>query len=114
MPHGTRDSRQTDGMLNVLAVVVALIGLIAAVAHDGYLALLMSAARKRAGGGPIAQYVRSRFPVAGATTAVALLALLLTNGGNFADVLAIVAGAGSGAVASQALKGTRERYRTGS
>ena len=100
-------------MLHLLAVVVALIGLVAAVAHDGYLALLVSAARKRAGGGPVAQYVRSRWPIAGATTALALLALLLTNGGGFADVLALLAGGGSAVVATQALQGTRQRYRTG-
>ena len=96
-----------------LVAVIALVGLVAAVAHDGYLALLASAARKRAGGGPVAQYVRSRWPIAGVTTAVALLALLLTSGGAFADVLAVLAGAGSGAVASQALQSTRQRYRTG-
>jgi len=100
-------------MLNVVAVIVALVGLVAALAHDGYLALLGSAARKRAGGEPVAQYVRSRWPVAGVTTGVALLALLLTSGGAFADVLAVLAGAGSGVVASQALQRTRQRYRTG-
>jgi hypothetical protein len=100
-------------VLNLLAVLVALIGLVAAVAHDGYLALLLSAARKRAGGSPVAQYVRSRFPIAGVTTAVGLIALLLTSGGAFADVLAILAGGGSGVVAFQALQSTRQRYRTG-
>lgn len=100
-------------VLHLLAVVVALAGLVAAVANDGYLALLGSAARKRAGGSPIAQYVRGRWPVAGVTTAVALLALLLTGGPAFADVLAILAGGGSGAVAMQALQSTRQRYRTG-
>lgn len=100
-------------VLNVIAVVVALAGLVAAVAHDGYLALLQSAARKRAGGGPVAQYVRGRLPIAGVTTAVALLGLLLTSGGAFADVLALIAGVGSGVVATQALQSTRQRYRTG-
>ena len=112
--HGRPISRQTWGMLlHLLAVVVALLGLVAAVAHDGYLALLASAARKRAGGSPVAQYVRGRWPIAGVTTAVALLALLLTSGGAGADVLAILAGAGSGVVANRALQSTRQRYRTG-
>jgi hypothetical protein len=100
-------------VLNVLAVVIALIGLVSAVAHDGYLAMLASAARKRAGGGPVASYVRSRWPIAGVTTGVALLSLLMTSGNAFMDVLAIVAGAGSGVVANQALQQTRQRYRTG-
>lgn len=96
-----------------MAFVVALVGLLAALAHDGYLALLGSAARKRAGGSPIAQYVRSRYPIAGVTTGVALVALLLTSGGGFADVLAIIAGGGSGLIAYQALQSTRQRYRRG-
>lgn len=100
-------------VLDLVAVVVALLGLLAALAHDGYLALLGSAARKRAGGSPIAQYVRSRYAIAGVTTGVALLALLLTRSGSFADVLAIIAGGGSGLVAYQALQGTRQRFRGG-
>lgn len=100
-------------VIHLLAVVVALAGLVAAVANDGYLALLQSAAKKRAGGLPVSQYVRSRWPVAGATTGLALLALLLTSGPAFADVLAILAGGGSAMVATQALQGTRERYRSG-
>ncbi|HEY0641241.1 MAG TPA: hypothetical protein VGD67_26735 [Pseudonocardiaceae bacterium] len=100
-------------VLHLLAVIVALAGLVAAVANDAYLALLSSAARKRAGGAPVAAYVRSRWPIAGGATAVALLALLLTSGGGVADVLAIMIGAGSAAVATKALDGTRQRYRTG-
>jgi len=106
-----------DGMgavLNLVAVLVALVGLLAALAHDGYLAMLGSAARKRAGGSPIAQYVRGRYVTAAVTTGVALLALLMaSNGGAFADVLALIAGGGSGVVAFQALQNTRQRYRSG-
>ena len=100
-------------MFGLIAVIIALAGLVAALAHDGYLAMLGWAANRRAGGEPIAQYVRSRWVVAGGTTAAALLALLLTSGGGFADTLAILIGAGSGAVATKALQGTREKFRTG-
>lgn len=100
-------------MLNLIAVVIAIAAVLATLAHTGYLALLSSAANKRAGGAPIAQWVRSRWPVAGVTTAGALIAMVLTSGGGFADVLAVVLAAGSGGVAVKALQSTQERYRTG-
>ncbi|HEV7831727.1 MAG TPA: hypothetical protein VGP04_23420 [Pseudonocardiaceae bacterium] len=100
-------------VLNVIALLVALAGLLAAAAHGGYLAMLGSAANRRAGGDPISQYVRGRVPVAGVTLAVALLALLLSTGGTVADILAILAGAGSGVVSYQALQTSRTRYRSG-
>jgi hypothetical protein len=64
-------------------------------------------------GGPVNQYVRSRVPVAAVTLGVSLLALLLAAGGPVADILAILAGAGSGMVGYQALQSTRTRYRSG-
>ena len=100
-------------MLNLIAVIVAIAGLLAALANVGYLALLNSAARKRAGGTPVADYVKSRWPIAGATTGAAILAWLFTYGGAFPDVLAILLGAGSGAVATKALQSTQARYRSG-
>lgn len=104
----------TGVMLELIAVIIALAGLVAALAHDGYLAMLGSAASRRAGGEPIAQYVRSRWMVAGGTTAAGLLALLLSStSAGFADVLAILVGAGTAGVATKALQSTRERFRTG-
>lgn len=101
-------------VLNIIAVLVALGALLGALANGGYLAMLGSAATKRAGGDPVAQYVRGRVPVAAATAGLALLAVLLSMGGPVADVLAIAAGAGSGMLSYQALQGTRARFRSGS
>lgn len=100
-------------MYNAIAVIVALAGLLAALANGGYLLMLGSAAGRRAGGEAVSRDVRGRAPVAGVTIGGALLALLLISGGGFADTLAIIAGAGSGAVAYRALQDTRQRYRSG-
>ena len=102
-----------DWLVNLIAVIVALASVLAALGHVGYLAMLNNAAGKRAGGAPVAQYVRSRWAVAGGTTAAALFAWLLTAGGPGLDILAMIVAAGSGVVATKALQSTRDRYRTG-
>ena len=100
-------------MLNVIAIIIAIAAVVATLAHAGYLAMLNSAANKRAGGAPIAQYVRSRWPVAAVTIAGALLGWIFTNGGDFLDVLGILLAGGSGVTAVKALQSTQQRYRTG-
>ncbi|WP_328606295.1 hypothetical protein OG943_41210 [Amycolatopsis sp. NBC_00345] len=100
-------------MINVIAIIIAIASVLAALGHVGYLALLNNAAGKRAGGAPVAQYVRSRWAVAGGTTAASLLAWLFTSGGTGLDIIAIIVAVGSGAVAMKSLQSTQTKYRSG-
>ena len=93
-----------------IAVLVALGGLLAVIGNDAYLALLNNVARKRPGGEMTTAYVKKQVPMAAGTTAGALVALLLTSGGGFADTLAIIVGAGAGALSMMQLGGVRRKY----
>jgi hypothetical protein len=99
-------------MLDLIALIVVIVAVVGALAHVGYLAMLNSAARRRAGGGPVTSYVSSRWPVAGVTTAGAVIAGLFSLGGGFLDVLAILLGAASGGVAIKALESTQKKYKS--
>jgi hypothetical protein len=99
-------------VIGLVAFVVALVGLLAALGHVGYLAMLNSAARKRGASGAYAvDYVSGRWKVAGITTGAAALALLLTSGGIAPDILGILLGGGAGIVAKNQLDSTRKQFR---
>ena len=98
--------------MGIIAALIALAGLLAALGHVGYLALLSNAAKKRgASGGEVATYTKSRWPVAGGAAAVALLGLLITGGDSLgADVIGLLLGAGGGAAGWMGLQQERKRY----
>lgn len=99
-------------VVGLVAFLVALAGLLVALGHVGYLAMLNNAARTRGvAGGATADYVSGRWKVAGGTAAAAALALLLTSGGLPLDVLGLLLGGGAGIVAKGALDSTRGRFR---
>lgn len=99
-------------VFGLVAFLVALAGLLVALGHVGYLAMLNSAAAKRGvAGGATADYVSGRWKVAGGTAAAAAFGLLLTSGGLPLDVLGLLVAGGAGVVAKGALDQTRGRFR---
>jgi hypothetical protein len=101
-----------EAVVGIVAFVIALAGLLVALGHVGYLAMLNGAARKRGVyGGATSEYVSGRWKVAGGTAAVALLGLLLTSGGLTPDILGLILGGGAGVVAKQSLDATRKQFR---
>jgi hypothetical protein len=103
-----------SAVFGIVAAVVALVGLLAALGHVGYLAMLNNAAKKRGlSGGTTTDYVNSRWKVAGGTAGVALLALLLTSADSVpVDIIGLLLGGGAGLYAKQALDSTRNRFRS--
>jgi hypothetical protein len=101
-------------VFGIVAAVVALVGLLAALGHVGYLAMLNNAAKKRGlSGGTTTDYVNSRWKVAGGTAGVALLGLLLTSANSVpVDLVGLLIGGGAGLYAKQALDSTRNRFRS--
>src|SRR5699024_354653 len=87
---GYRHTGLMGFIINLIAIIIAIASVVAALGHLGYLAMLNNAAKQRAGGGPITEYVRGRWPVAGGTAAASLIAWLFTMGGSTMDIIAIL------------------------
>lgn len=101
------------GVVNLVAVLVALAGVLVALGHVGYLAMLNNAAARRGvAGGATADHVSGRWKVAGGTAAAAALGLLLTAGPLPLDVLGLLVGGGAGITAKGAMDSTRTRFRS--
>ncbi|MFC4942798.1 hypothetical protein [Pseudonocardia sp. GCM10023141] len=100
-------------VFGIIAAVVALVGLIVALGHVGYLAMLNSAAKRRGiAGASTADYVKGRWMVAGGTAAAAAVGLLITTGDSVvADIIGILVAGGAGVAAKGALDSTRSHFR---
>jgi hypothetical protein len=101
-------------VFGIVAAVIALVGLLVALGHVGYLAMLNSAARQRGiSGGATSEYVSGRWKVAGGTAAIALLGVLLTRADSIpVDVIGLLVGGGAGVAAKNALDSTRKQFRS--
>lgn len=101
-------------IVGVIALIVTLVAVLPAAGHAVYLGMLTSAARKRPGGQPAADFARKRMPIAGVTLGVTVLALLISTGGAVgADIFAMLLGGGGGAAALQALQRSQHQLRSG-
>ncbi|SDN80915.1 hypothetical protein [Lentzea jiangxiensis] len=101
--------------MGLIAALIAIAGLLAALAHDAYLGLLGSAATKKGlAGAPVSQFVRSRWKTAIATTAGAAIGLLITNGDPLAaDVIGAAVAGGSGLIALNGVQKTHKQLNSG-
>lgn len=97
-------------VIDLLATIVAILGLLAAVGYGGYLFMLQSVAAKRPGASHLASDARGRLPAAGGLVLVTLVGLLLTSADNIpVDVLALLVGGGAGFAATQQWQAARRR-----
>lgn len=101
-------------VIGLVALLVTLGAVIAAGGHAGYLAMLTSAAKKRPGGQPAADFAKKRYPIAGVGLGVTLLALLINTGDTMGpDIFAILLGLGGGVGSLKALQTSQSRFRKG-
>ena len=100
-------------VIGLVAFGVTLVAVIAAAGHAGYLALLTSSAKKRPGGQVAVDFARKRWPAAGVGLGVTVLALLISSGGAFADIVAILLGGGGGIASLKSLQTTQSKFTKG-
>ncbi|PVZ07923.1 hypothetical protein [Actinomycetospora cinnamomea] len=96
-------------VIDLIATIVTVLGLLAALGYGGYLLMISSVASKRPGASHLAADARGRVPAAGGLALGALVALLLTNGGIPLDVIGLLVGGGVGLVSVNQLQGARKR-----
>lgn len=101
-------------VIGLVAFLITLAALGVAAGHMGYLAMLNTAAKKRAGGQPAAEFARKRYPTAGIGLGVTAVALLIALGGGVgADIFAILLGGAGGIGSLKALQSSQGKFRRG-
>ena len=98
-------------MIHLIAVLISIAGLLAVAGDAGYLMLLDKAAKSRgAAGRTVNDYVKTQWKTVAIAGGAGALALLLTSGGWFVDILAMLIAAGAGTMAVGHLGKVRQKY----
>ena len=97
-------------IIDLIAILIAIVGVLAVVADGTYLKLLDSVAKKRPGGEVTRKYVSKQWPAVGVAAAGSLVALLMTSGGTVLDVLAILVALAAGGAATTQLGNVHKKY----
>lgn len=97
-------------VVDLVAWIVALVGLLVSLGYGGYLFMLSSVAAKRPGASHLAADARRRIPAAGGIALGALVALLLTGADSVpVDIIGLLLGGGAGLLATNQLQAARKR-----
>lgn len=97
-------------VVDLVATIVAALGLLAALGHLGYVGLVSGVAGRRPGAADYARSERARLPGAGGLAVAALVALLLTGADSVGiDVVALLLGGGTGLVSAAKFQSARRR-----
>lgn len=103
-----------EWIFGLIALIGALAGLVTALGHGGYVYMLSSVAKKRAGGEPVAKFARGRYGVAAAGIGAGVIGLLFTFGSSFGvDLVGLLIGLGTAAGSAKALQTSKEGLRLG-
>lgn len=99
-----------DGVIGLIAAIIALLGVLAALGYGGYLLMLRSVATKRPGADHLAADAKKRLPAAGGLTLLALVGLLITGAGSAVpDIIGLLLAGGAGLGAVNQLQAARRR-----
>jgi hypothetical protein len=101
------------GAIDLITTLVCLISVLVTLGHDGYLFMLGSAAKKRAGGEPVGRMVRGRWPVALVATIAALLGWAISGGGIGWDIVGGAVAVISAYASVKALQTTKKKFLAG-